>query len=229
MPEPSKCVQQGDVVEKQLQLFQQSLHSLLTNYLLDLGEAFGVEEEASITFSVLQSRLAGWLAEPERLFDWMQYQAIRKSLREAGLGEVANQVEKGSIPLEQVILYFERAYYERLLKGLSHNVPEIATFDGDQHTNKVERFRALDKQRIELARVETALKHFDQIPRTVGGIGPMGTLNGEIARKRGHMPLRKLFKLAGEAIQAIKPVNNTYLHQSRTHTPLTLFRISLNL
>lgn len=206
LPEPSKCVQQGDVVEKQLHLFQQSLHSLLTSYLLDLDEAFGVDRETSITFSVLQSRFAAWVAEPERLFDWMQYQAIRKSLREAGLGEAANQVEKGSIPLEQVILYFERAYYERLLKGLSHSVPEIANFDGDLHTNKVERFRTLDQQRIELARIETALKHFDQIPRTVGGIGPMGTLNGEIARKRGHMPLRKLFKLSGEAIQAIKPV-----------------------
>ena len=34
----------------------------------------------------------------------------------------------------------------------------------------------------------------------------MGVLNGEIARKSGHMPLRKLFKLAGEAVQAIKPV-----------------------
>jgi very-short-patch-repair endonuclease len=34
----------------------------------------------------------------------------------------------------------------------------------------------------------------------------MGVLNGEIARKRGHMPLRRLFKMAGHAVQAIKPV-----------------------
>lgn len=206
LPEPSKCTQQGVLAEKQSQLFQQALTSLITDYKLDLKEAFCVDSENAIDLSELNARLASWKAEPERLFDWMQYRSIRKEARERGLGELINQLEKGVIPLEQIILYFERAYYERLLKGLSNSLPELATFDGDQHTNKVERFRALDKQRIELARAEAALKHFDQIPRTVGGIGPMGTLNAEIARKRGHMPLRKLFKLTGEAIQAIKPV-----------------------
>jgi hypothetical protein len=64
----------------------------------------------------------------------------------------------------------------------------------------------LDKHRIEIARAETALRHYEQVPHSSSGIGPMGTLNAEIARKRGHMPLRKLFKLTGSAIQAIKPV-----------------------
>lgn len=206
LPEPSACTQQGVLTEKQLQLFHQALSSLLAGYKLDLNEAFGVENDNAIELAELNTRLSSWRTESERLFDWMQYQSIRKDARELGLGELINQLEKGAIPLEQIILYFERAYYERLLKGLSNNLPELATFDGDQHTNKVERFRALDKQRIELARAEAALKHFDQIPRTVGGIGPMGTLNAEIARKRGHMPLRKLFKLTGDAIQVIKPV-----------------------
>lgn len=206
LPEPAKCAQQGVVVARQLILFQQLFGSLIADYKIDLTEAFGVDTANSVALLELQPRLVSWLDEQERLFDWMQYQAIRNEARELGLRELIAQTEKHTIPLEQLIACFERGYYERLLKGLSQNLPEIATFDGDQHTNKVERFRALDKQRIELARAETALKHFDQIPRALGGIGPMGILNGEIARKRGHMPLRKLFKLTGEAIQSIKPV-----------------------
>lgn len=206
LPEPSTCAQQGADVEKQLHLFHKAVTSLFADYKLDLKEAFGVDEEDAINLTELNSRLASWIAESERLFDWMQYQSIRKEARALGLGELISQSENGAISLENIIFYFERAYYERLLKGLSNNLHELASFDGDQHTNKVERFRALDKQRIELARAEAALKHFEQIPRTISGIGPMGTLNSEIARKRGHMPLRKLFKLAGEAIQAIKPV-----------------------
>jgi superfamily I DNA and/or RNA helicase len=34
----------------------------------------------------------------------------------------------------------------------------------------------------------------------------MGVVRAEIARKRGHMPLRKLMKTAGDTIQKIKPV-----------------------
>ena len=34
----------------------------------------------------------------------------------------------------------------------------------------------------------------------------MNTIRSEIRRKRGHMPIRKLFKAAGETLQRIKPV-----------------------
>lgn len=34
----------------------------------------------------------------------------------------------------------------------------------------------------------------------------MNTIRSEIKRKRGHMPIRKLFKTAGETLQRIKPV-----------------------
>lgn len=42
--------------------------------------------------------------------------------------------------------------------------------------------------------------------RDGGAVGPLGVLRAEIARRRGHMPIRKLIELAGPAIQALKPV-----------------------
>jgi hypothetical protein len=47
-------------------------------------------------------------------------------------------------------------------------------------------------------------RHQAAIPR--GAQGGMGVVRAEIARKRGHMPLRKLMKTAGDTIQKIKPV-----------------------
>ena len=38
------------------------------------------------------------------------------------------------------------------------------------------------------------------------GIGPVGVLRGEMARRRGHMPIRQLMQRASTAIQALKPV-----------------------
>ena len=39
-----------------------------------------------------------------------------------------------------------------------------------------------------------------------GNYGAMNTIRAEIARRRGHMAIRKLFKTTGETLQRIKPV-----------------------
>lgn len=49
-------------------------------------------------------------------------------------------------------------------------------------------------------------EHAEGRPRGAAGIGPLGVLNAEIARRRGHLPIRKLLEKAGPAIQQLKPV-----------------------
>jgi very-short-patch-repair endonuclease len=48
--------------------------------------------------------------------------------------------------------------------------------------------------------------HHRRIPPRDGGFGPVGVLRAEMARRRGHMPIRQLMQKAGPAIQALKPV-----------------------
>src|SRR5207248_10877946 len=69
----------------------------------------------------------------------------------------------------------------------------------------VEEFRHLDGKRISLARQEVALAHFLRIPRDAD-LGEMETVRREIAKKKSHLPIRKLLHSAGHAIQSIKPV-----------------------
>ncbi len=47
-------------------------------------------------------------------------------------------------------------------------------------------------------------RHAEGMPR--GNFGAMNTIRAEIKRRRGHMPIRKLFKTTGETLQRIKPV-----------------------
>ena len=47
-------------------------------------------------------------------------------------------------------------------------------------------------------------RHAEKIPR--GSLGAMNVIRSEIKRKRGHMPIRKLFKTTGVTLQRIKPV-----------------------
>ncbi len=60
--------------------------------------------------------------------------------------------------------------------------------------------------RIEQTRIEILSKQYANMPRGESGIGALGVLNGEFNKKRNHLPIRKLMKKAGGAIQALKPV-----------------------
>lgn len=65
----------------------------------------------------------------------------------------------------------------------------------------------MDRQRIASASFEVVRAHHDAVPARDGGsVGPLGVLRAEIARKRGHMPIRRLMEKAAPAVQALKPV-----------------------
>ncbi|MDH1255409.1 DUF3320 domain-containing protein [Comamonas thiooxydans] len=206
LPSPAHCADLAARASASLQAFEDAAQSLLDGYRLETQEAFGAADLARIPLADFGERLAQWVAEPNALLDWTSYHATREQARAAGMAVLVQQLENESIAQGALPAIFERAYYEALLRQATQAHPELVAFNGDQHSQKVRQFRALDLERIELARAQSALSHYEQVPRSASGMGPLGVLNGEIARKRGHMPLRKLFKLAGEAVQAIKPV-----------------------
>ena len=206
LPSPAHCAELANKAEASLQEFEALAQTVFANYQLDIAEAYENQGLSAIFLKALQERLAQWVAQPAALLDWTQYHATRSQARAAGMTALVEQLELDAIALDDLPASFERAYYEALLRQATQAHPELVGFNGDQHNQKVQQFRTLDIERIELARAQSALSHYERVPRTASGIGPMGVLNGEITRKRGHMPLRKLFKLAGEAVQAIKPV-----------------------
>ncbi|TIO39768.1 MAG: hypothetical protein E5X98_28145, partial [Mesorhizobium sp.] len=73
-------------------------------------------------------------------------------------------------------------------------------------TRAVRDFADLDRQRIKAGAIEVVTAHHRKIPSRDGGAGPVGLLRSEMARRRGHMPIRQLMQKAGPAIQALKPV-----------------------
>ena len=50
------------------------------------------------------------------------------------------------------------------------------------------------------------MAHYERIPRGQSNVGEVGIVRREIEKKRRHLPLRRLLKEAGRAVQAIKPV-----------------------
>ncbi|PDT46653.1 helicase [Sinorhizobium fredii] len=153
----------------------------------------------------IDEKLAEWIATEEQLSRWTAYNGRAQDAASAGVGEVVQRLEDGRIGSDEVIASFEMAFYEAILRHQHERDPELARFDGEVHNRLVSEFATLDKSRMALSRLEVVRAHHKRIP-AISGMGPVGILRGEMARRRGHMPIRQLMQKAAPAVQALKPV-----------------------
>jgi very-short-patch-repair endonuclease len=174
---------------------------------LDRIAAFGSEDLASWPVEQTVTRVARWNADPEALAKWVGFRARAMEAQELGLGEFVARLECGALAPDGAVPLFEMSVFEAVLADLVQRDPEIGRFDGTLHSRLVSEFVELDLKRIAQARLEVVRTHHRRIPSPHGGaVGPLGILRAEIARRRGHMPIRQLIEKAAPAVQALKPV-----------------------
>jgi very-short-patch-repair endonuclease len=170
---------------------------------LDKTRAFGAEDLRDIRIADLRTRLDLWASRPEDLSQWTSYTGRVRQARRLGIGALVDGLESGGLRPENAVAELERACYMAVLQTMARSAPEFTRFDGEVHQGHVEEFVRLEEEHREAARVGAMRAHHQRLPR--GGAGPVGLLKAEIARKRGHMPIRQLMSHAGQAIQALKP------------------------
>jgi very-short-patch-repair endonuclease len=154
----------------------------------------------------LVETVTGWRNAPERITRWIAFMDRIRIARESGLGSLTEGLLNGSLPATSLLPTFERSYFEAMRTRIFANHPDLRRFDGEVHGRMVDGFRRLDVERMRLARDQIAHDHASRLPRGGGGIGPLGVLNGEIAKKRNHLPVRQLLERAAPVIQQIKPI-----------------------
>ncbi|WP_443748604.1 DUF3320 domain-containing protein [Asticcacaulis solisilvae] len=173
---------------------------------LDLPRAFGVDEARKVVISDLDARCRAWSGDLEGLSRYIAFAARGRKLASLGAVPIVEAVHGGGLDGEDIVPAFDGAYAKVLRDVLFEAWPELKAFDGEGQARKVADFRRLDSQRIELAKQEIAVRHGEDRPKGSAGIGPLGVLNAELAKKRGHKPIRVLLEQAGAAIQDLKPV-----------------------
>lgn len=166
---------------------------------------FDVDALEAAPIPSISARLARWIANEEQLSKYAAYNGRALAASNAGVGLIVDRLRNGRLPTSDVIPYFEMAFYEAVLRDQHAHDPELARFDGEVHGRLVSEFAQLDRDRMRLSRLDVVRAHHRKIP-TVSGIGPVGILRGEMARRRNHMPIRQLMQRASQAIQALKPV-----------------------
>jgi hypothetical protein len=178
---------------------------LIDSLQLDLRR-IPLDADDAMSIGAIIETLAGWRKSPERITRWIAFMDRIRVARESGLGSLTEGVLNGSLADTSLVLTFERSYFEAMRGIIFAKYPDLRRFDGEAHGRLVESFRRLDVERMRLARDQLAHEHASRLPRSGGGIGPLGVLNGEIAKKRNHLPIRQLLERAAPVIQQIKPI-----------------------
>ena len=182
----------------------QAVSPPLTRLSYDLaGLGFG-EAPDTVPTAVLRQRLAVMHDQLNRYSEWVQLGYCIQALEKESLGELVEAVSKGEIDAQGAEDEFTYACAEagwRYARSKRPNLNELLNMNRHE---LVEDFQKCERDRFEAVSSLILSRHFDQVPR--GGDGEMGIIWGEIARKRGHKPIRRVMLDAGSMVQRVKPV-----------------------
>ena len=203
----ARPAERAGAAEQQSERFVADLRGLYADLQFSPLAALGTDCIASVPAATLAEQLAAWLAAEESLSNWVAYRGRAARARALGIAALVDRLHDGRVEPGDAVPAFEMSYYEALFADQVRLRPELAQFDGELHGRIAREFAVLDRQRIAASSLEVVTMHHRHIPSRVGApVGPLGTLRAEIARKRGHKPIRQLMQLAAPAVQALKPV-----------------------
>jgi very-short-patch-repair endonuclease len=196
----------ADAVAQEGAALARDIETLWRHLRFSPAEVFDTTDVQRVPLPPVLEQLTLWHEHIEQLSRWIAWCGCATRAGQAGLGDLVGRMADGRIGGDAAVPMFERACYEALFADMVRHDPELARFDGDAQSRLVQDFADLDRQRIDLARLEVVIAHHQRIPKGGGAAGPLGILRGEMARRRGHMPIRQLMHKAGPAIQSLKPV-----------------------
>jgi very-short-patch-repair endonuclease len=131
---------------------------------------------------------------------------IETALQQQGLTPFIDEI-RGSRPAsDKWPVMFEQAWLSSLLDRSIEEDPLLAAFNGRTHDKFVEEFKALDRQRIELARLRVRRTHAERVINAMNAHSDQTALvRREAEKKRRHMPLRRLLSEAPDVLTSLCP------------------------
>ena len=152
----------------------------------------------------LAERWRGGLAGAQA---WSAWREVAAKAEAAGLDPLVRAVECGDVAAHAVGQTFEAAYARWWVDALVGSDETLRRFVPERHEDAIERFRALDAEVAELSKraVLSRLGGAVPGPNAFATDPEWGLLSRELAKKRAHLPLRKLFAGMPRALTALTP------------------------
>ncbi len=141
-------------------------------------------------------------AELQLIMDWNQ---LSQQAEKEGLALLVKAAVEWIDAKDMLKISLQKSWYEHLIAKAFNLSPELSWFERTGHEEVISKFKKLDQVNLFFNRAKVALKHWEGLPKQNAG-GQVNILKTEFNKKARHMPIRKLVEVAGNAIQAVKPV-----------------------
>ena len=158
----------------------------------------------NVTLGSLRECFAAMAGSPDRYVEWCRIGLLVSQLADSGLDELVGMLDEETLDPADAEAEFGYACAEARLDLATRTMPGLARLRHLDRHDLVRAFAALDTKHIDDVRELIRSRHLAQLPN--GAAGEMGIILGEIARKRRHMPIRRLIDSAGRMVQRTKPV-----------------------
>lgn len=194
----------SEKIRRELEVAKTRIQFPLSRLELDLAEAGLADSIDSTPLKDLAKCLDRLLGNFGRYSEWVDMGRLAGFLNEHGLSELVSMVDSKEMSPSAAIEEFGYAISESRWKFISDSAPEVARVAGTDRHELVRRFCDLERRRIEDVKGLIRSRHLEQVP--LGADGQMAFIRAEVARKRGHKPIRRVMDSAGKMVQRIKPV-----------------------
>lgn len=189
----------------QLAKTSSQLVDLIQSLSLDVEERFGTQSIYNIDVLNLAKSTRDMAANASRFQEWLLWVSWSAEARAADLNPIVDRLFDGRLDPTLAYAVFDYARHEALARQVFLENPQLAKFDGRTHEAILKEFKALDLKLLELTRKEVLSAVAEGLPTEIG-VGEFQILRREWEKQRNHLPLRKLVKSAGRAMQRLKPV-----------------------
>ena len=207
---------------------EQSIHDVTAIAMLSLpGGAKATP--STVNLKTLQESIGCWRESVDNLYPMTRYNQLVASLNSPAMSEIAKLSFDWRQAPTLLLTALQASWYAGLVDDAYNSRPAIRRFDRISQEKAIQDFRRIDRELFNHAQEHLVGLMHKRMPSLSGG-GEIAIIRHEMNKKRRLMPIRRLIKEAGRAIQQIKPVFMmspmsvaTYLEQQAVNFDVVIF------
>ena len=185
-----------------------------------VGQVFQIDERkmfgkpmAQCPPSALNNRLTGTAIDPVEAADWTKMASLARALDslDDGLSQLGSLIFDDEATDEALHLAGRYLALGRISSYLISAEPSLKGFSAEKHEALLDQFRDADRELKSISRLHIAAAASRKRPpegtsgRRVADLTEMQLIRHEINKQKRHLPIRKVVRRAGRALQALKP------------------------
>ena len=172
--------------------------------LFDENHKLRLQKMSLHSFNDLLSQRKNAIFQLEYLID---YRIAEGRISELGLSAYLEKAKDMQMEAEKIIPVFEKCFYRSLLDSLLPKFETIREFRRLRQDERIEMFKTLDKQHLNISRAMLKAKLIGRLPNmdTFSNDGEISLLRREMAKQRKLMPTRLLIAKLPNLLPALKP------------------------